>query len=148
MAERCRHTRAVGSRTVRCASTAEYSGFEVLLKCALLLSGATVPKNHDYAALWRRLPAAAQSEIMETARTRSPVHADLSDLYRLFTAYREYFESGRYYYELYVSAEQEHEEGQRWLERGARAQEARMPLYPEELFCLTGGLRGFIEARL
>ena len=30
-------------------------------------------------------------------------------------------------------------------ERGRRR--ARMPLYPEELFCLTGGLRGFIEAR-
>jgi hypothetical protein len=96
-------------------------GFEVLLKCALRLSGKTSPQSHDYAALWRQLPSDAQDEILATACTRMPGHADLSDMERLLTTFEFIFKRVRYYYELYegYTLNQEHELGRRWIEKGA-----------------------------
>jgi len=43
-------------------------GFEVLLKCAALLSlGEIPPDRHNYFRLWEKLPAEASNEIMRVA---------------------------------------------------------------------------------
>ncbi|OHE60086.1 MAG: hypothetical protein A2X71_03705 [Thiobacillus sp. GWE1_62_9] len=125
-------------------------GFEVLLKCALVLCGQTPKKNHVYAKLWRGLPGYAQKEILAAAQNRMPGHADLTNLDRLFGWYQFVFERARYHFELYekYSLEEQHELGSFWEELGAPIDEAVVQYHPNELTCLIDGLRIFIEARL
>lgn len=125
-------------------------GFEILLKCALVLSGQTPKKNHVYAKLWLGLPGHAQKEIMAVAKSRMPKYADLSDPGRLFAWYQYIFEKARYHFELYEGytlAEQK-ELGEYWGELGHPTNEAVVQYYPNELTCLIDGLRAFIEKRL
>ena len=49
-------------------------GFEILLKCAIRLSGQTPRQHHDYSKLWLALPGYAQKEILQAAKARSPGH--------------------------------------------------------------------------
>ena len=124
--------------------------FEILLKCAVYLSGARPQKDHDYARHWRQLPHDAQDEIMTTARARMPGHADLSNLRSLFKTWRRFFERGRYYYETQMryTAEQQHKRGEGWIKRGAPENESDARSSPMELDCMIEGLRAFVEARL
>ena len=56
-------------------------GFEVLLKCAALLSLGAIPKfGHNYFGIWEKLPAEASSEIMQVALAHMPGHADLGQM--------------------------------------------------------------------
>ena len=76
-------------------------GFEILLKCALVVGGVKPARNHKYVQLWRELPSDAQASILAGARARMPGHADLSDLDNLLNWYQFVFEKARYHYELY-----------------------------------------------
>jgi hypothetical protein len=125
-------------------------GFEVLLKCALVLCGQTPKKSHVYAKLWQGLPGHAQKEILAVAENRMPGHADLSSLDSLFGWYQFIFERARYHFELYegYSLEEQQELGKFWEELGVPTDEAVVQYHPNELTCLIDGLRAFIEGRL
>lgn len=131
------------------ASLLRILAFEVLLKCALRLSGVEPYKTHNYLALWEMLPAEAQEAILRNANARMPGHADLSELPRILRAYRHVFEKARYYYELQEgrTAEEVHKKGLAWEARGAPLKEADVCYYPAELDCLIAGLRARIEAQ-
>lgn len=122
-------------------------GFEVLLKCAIRLSGQMPARHHNYAKLWLALPGHAQKEILRFAKERSPGHTDFSDLERLLNWYQFIFEKARYHYELYEGwtlAEQS-ELGKLWEEIGAPTHEAVVQYHPEELFCLTEALKTYMR---
>ncbi len=123
-------------------------GFEVLLKCALVLSDKPARRHHRYGEHWDSLPIDAQQEIIRVARARSPGLADLFDLVALFCDWRSFFNEGRYHYALYGSEQEEREAGVTWLEADASIEHARVRFHPEELFCLIEGLRAFIGARV
>lgn len=125
-------------------------GFEILLKCAIRLSGQSPKHNHAYAKLWLALPGFAQKEILNTAKERSPGHTDFSDINKLLTWYQYVFEKARYHYELYEGwTPQEMDEfGKLWKELGAPTSEAVVQYHPEELFCLIEALKTYVEPRL
>lgn len=126
-------------------------GFEVLLKCAALLSLGEIPRvGHSYFELWEKLPAEASSEIMVVALAHMPGHADLSQMKTLLDAYAFVFKKARYYYELYegCTKEEVREAGERWIANGAKIEDAAVAYYPNELSCLIEGLSRFIAARL
>lgn len=126
-------------------------GFEVLLKCASLLSLGEIPRvGHNYFTLWEKLPADASNEIMQVALARMPGHADLSKMKTLLDAYEFVFKKARYYYELYegCTKEEVREDGERWIANGAKIEDAKVAYYPNELTCLIEGLSRFIAARL
>ena len=125
-------------------------GFEILLKCAIRLSGQTPKQHHDYGKLWLALPGYAQKEILQRAKERSPGHTDFSDLTKLLHWYQFVFEKARYHYELYEgwTPEEQKEFGKLWKELGAPTKEAVVQYHPEELFCLVEALKAYIEPRL
>ena len=126
-------------------------GFEVFLKCAVLLSLGEIPRDgHNYSRLWERLPAEASNEIMRVALAHMPGHSDLSQMNTLLDAYRYVFEKARYYYELYegFTKEEVREAGERWIANGAKNEDAAVVYYPNELMCLIEGLSCFIAGRL
>jgi hypothetical protein len=124
--------------------------FEVLLKAAVLASGAARAGGHKYTELWDKLPATTQDMILAVARTRMPGNADLSDLGRLFFWYQFVFERARYGYELYdgYTPEEVRELGKYWAELGAPIEEALVQYYPSELECLTEGLIQYVQNAL
>ena len=126
-------------------------GFEVFLKCAVLLSIGEIPKlGHNYFCLWKKLPAEASNEIMLVALTHMPESSDLSQMKTLLDAYEFVFKKARYYYELYEGCtnEQVRETGERWIANGAKNEEAEVVYYQKELMCLIEGLSSFIAGRL
>ena len=125
-------------------------GFEILLKCAIRLSGQSPKQHHAYSKLWLALPGYAQKEIFKAAKERSPGHTDFSDISKLLLSYQFVFERARYHYELYEGwTPQEMDEfGKLWEELGAPTEEAVVQYHPEELFCLTEALKAYIEPRL
>ncbi|EYC52879.1 hypothetical protein AZ34_10815 [Hylemonella gracilis str. Niagara R] len=125
-------------------------GFEILLKCAIQLSGQSPRRNHAYAKLWLALPGHAQTEILKAAKERSPGHTDFSDLNKLLTRFQFVFEKARYHYELYDgwTPEEMDEFGKLWEELGAPTEEAMVQYHPEELFCLIEALKVYIAPRL
>jgi hypothetical protein len=125
-------------------------GFEVMLKCAIVLSGKSPKNNHKYSVQWMTLPEDVRSEILSVAEARMPGHTDFSDLNKLLVAFQFVFEKGRYYYEFFrdYSLEEQFELGQLWEELGSPLDEAIVRYYPNELFCLIEGLRRHIERRL
>lgn len=126
-------------------------GFEVLLKCAALLSLGEIPRlAHNYFELWKRLPDEVKNEVLQVALQRMPGHADLSQIEVLLKAYEFVFKKARYYYEFYedCTSEDVRAIGDAWLKNGARIEDATVVYYPNELVCLIEGLSSFIEARL
>lgn len=124
--------------------------FEILLKCAIRLSGQAAKSHHNYAKLWSALPGYASKEILRIAKERMPGQTDFSDLAKLLNWYQFIFEKARYHYELYegYSFEEQKELGKFWEELGAPTHEAVVQYYPQELFCLIEGLKVYIEAQL
>ena len=125
-------------------------GFEILLKCALVVSGVTSPKTHNYIKLWRALPDSARNEILAVANNRAPGHADLSNLDSLLSWYQYIFEKVRYPYEMFegYSAQEEKELTDLWISLGAPVDEALVQYHPMELSCLVAGLRSYLESRV
>lgn len=125
-------------------------GFEILLKCAIRLSGQSPKQSHVYAKLWLALPGKAQNEILSTAKERSPDHTDFSDLEKLLVHFQFVFEKARYHYELYEgwTPEEMEEFGKLWEQLGSPTEEAVVQYHPEELFCLIEALKAYIEPRL
>jgi hypothetical protein len=148
------HDASVLARSLDTASDSgallQILGFEILLKCAIRLSGQSPRQHHDYSKLWLALPGYAQTEILEAAKARSPGHTDFSDLGKLLRWYQFVFEKARYHYELYEgwTPEEMHEFGTLWDEIGAPTKEAVVQYYPEELFCLNEALKTYIEPKL
>ena len=124
--------------------------FEVLLKCAIHLTGQEPARHHVYTKLWCALPGSVQKEVLDVASNRMPGHSDLSRLDELLKWYQYIFEKARYHYELYraYSADEYRELAHLWEELGAPTHEAVVQYYPSELRCLIDGLRSFIEKRL
>lgn len=125
-------------------------GFEILLKCALLLINKQYSKGHDYEKLWAEIPEPVQCEILKNARSRMPGHTDLSDIKKLLAAYNNIFLNARYSYEKYESLtrQQMQERESDWLNSGAKINDADWVYYPSELFCLIYGLQSYIEQKL
>ncbi len=125
-------------------------GFEILLKCAVLISGQQPSKSHKYTVLWNALRIDTRKQIVATANLRMPGHADLSDIEKLLNWYQFIFERARYHYELYekYTLDEQHQLGELWRELGAPSEEAMVQYYPRELICLIHGLQSFIEAAL
>ena len=125
-------------------------GFEVLLKCAVLLHGNKPSRSHNYVALWNQLPQPVRDNLLDLACDRMPGIADLSDPEALLRNYRFIFERARYYYELYesYSLEEQRQLGEFWLELGAPEHEAEVQYRPHELDCLIHALRSFLRAQL
>ena len=122
-------------------------GFEILLKCALLLSGQEPKNSHNYKKLWLGLPGHARKEVLRVASERMPGHADLTGLEEKLDWYQFIFERARYHYELYenYSLKEQTELGELWISVGAPENEAVVQYFPSELRCLTEGLTTYIE---
>jgi hypothetical protein len=125
-------------------------GFEILLKCAIRISGQTPKPHHNYEKLWQALPGYASKEIFSIAKAWKPGHTDFSDLTKLLNWYQKICEKARYSYEFYegYTFKEQKERGESWEERGAPTHEADVQLYPLELNCLIEGLKVYIESRL
>lgn len=122
-------------------------GFEILLKCALFVSGCKPRRSHKYTELWSQLPSDAKSKIVTAAISRMPGHTDFSNLDRLLYWYQFVFERARYHYELYhnYSLEEQRALGELWLALGSPTEEALVQYYPMELTSLIYGLERYIE---
>jgi hypothetical protein len=125
-------------------------GFEILLKCSLILSGASALKTHNYVKLWNALPDSARTEILNVANARMPGHADLSNIEKLLNWYQYIFEKVRYPYEMFegYSFLEERELAELWVSLGAPTEEALIQYYPMELACLIAGVRAYVESRV
>ncbi len=139
------------------ASLISILAFEVLLKCAILISTDRYKKDHwrkhglegghDYDGLWRLLPDDLQEELIAYSRVRMSGHTVFSDLKMLFRAWKDVFTKARYYYEFYEDRtwDEQRQEGEQWLARGASIDEAKVKYFPNELQCLTEALNRYIE---
>jgi hypothetical protein len=148
------HDADILSSSLRAASDSgvliQVLAFEVLLKCALTACHRRFKRNHNYRHLWDCLPGDARDQILASARSRMPGHADLSDMPKLLCAYQYVWEKGRYFYEHYEGWRQDDVEGlgALWIELGADVDEAEIVYFPNELDCLIYGLREFIQSWL
>jgi hypothetical protein len=124
--------------------------FELLLKCALLISGKEPKRNHNYKKHWLELPDDVRNEVLVVATNRMLGHTDLSDIEKLLNWYQFIFEKARYHYELYenYSLEEQRELGEYWVAIGSPTEEAVVQYYPNELNCLVTGLTTYIEKSL
>ena len=121
-------------------------GFEILLKCVLLLSGQEPKESHNYKKLWRGLPGYVRKEVLRVASERMPGHADLTNLEEKLDWYQFVFERARYHYEFYenYSLKEQTELGELWIALGAPNNEAVVQYFPSELTCLIAGLTAYI----
>ena len=122
-------------------------GFEILLKCALLLAGQEPKESHNYKKLWLGLPGYVRKDVLKVAAERMPGHADLSNIEDKLVWYQFVFERARYHYEIYenYSLKEQTELGDLWLSLGAPNSEAVIQYFPSELTCLIAGLTSYIE---
>ena len=122
-------------------------GFEVLLKCAPLLSGQEPKNSHNYKKLWLGLPGHVRKQVLEVASARMPGHADLTNLDDKLTWWQYVFERARYHYELYenYTLKEQAELGELWIALGAPNQKAVVQYFPSELVCMIEGLVAYAE---
>ncbi|MES9893596.1 MAG: hypothetical protein ABW141_01690 [Candidatus Thiodiazotropha endolucinida] len=125
-------------------------GFEILLKCVLLICRQTPKNNHNYSKLWLGLPVYVQKEILDSAKSRAAGHADYSDLPKLLNSFQYVFENARYFYEVYkgFTLDQQKQFGVYWEELGSPTEIADVTYYPMELLGLIDGLSKYIESNL
>ena len=123
-------------------------GFEVLLKCALLLSGQEPKNSHNYKKLWLGLPGHVRKQVLKVATARMPGHADLTNLEDQLTWWQYVFERARYHYELYenYTLKEQAELGELWIALGAPNEEAVVQYFPSELRCMIEGLVAYVES--
>ncbi len=124
-------------------------GFEILLKCSLLVSNQKPKKTHNYYELWLCLPGNAQKKIIQNAEYRMHDINDLSNIEDLLNNYQFVFEKARYYYEFYEgkTLEEHHEIGVLWAKKGSPLEEADVRYFPDELECLIYGLSEYIKEK-
>ena len=122
-------------------------GLEILLKCALVLSGQTPKNSHNYRNLWLGLPGSVRQQVLEVAAARMPGIADLSNLEEKLDWWRFVFERARYHYEFYenYTLQEQTELGELWMALGAPDHEAVVQYFPSELHCLIEGLTAYVE---
>jgi hypothetical protein len=123
-------------------------GFEILLKCALLLSGQEPKNSHNYKNLWLGLPGGVRKKVLQVASARMPGYADLTNLEEKLKWWQFVFERARYHYELYenYTLEEQTELGELWVALGAPNHEAVVQYFPSELQCLISGLTAYVES--
>jgi hypothetical protein len=123
-------------------------GFEILLKCALLLSGQEPKNSHNYKKLWLGLPGYVRKKVVEVASARMPGYADLTNLEGKLDWWQFVFERARYHYELYAdyTLQEQTELGELWIALGAPNHEAVVQYFPSELQCLIEGLSTYVES--
>ena len=124
-------------------------GFEILLKCSLLVSNQKPKRTHNYYELWLCLPGNAQKKIIKNAESRMHDINDLSNIEDLLKNYQFVFEKARYYYEFYEgkTLEEQHERGVLWAKKGSPLEEAKVRYFPDELECLIYGLTEYIKEK-
>jgi hypothetical protein len=124
--------------------------FEILLKCAIRLSGQTAKPHHNYAKLWLALPRYVSKEILLVAKDPLHGNTDFSDLTKLLNWYQFIFEKARYHYELYegYTFAEQRELGELWVALGSPTHEAVVQYHPQELFCLIEGLKAHVGRQL
>ncbi len=132
------------------ASLLRVLAFEVLLKSAVVVSGGTPPRSHNYWTLWQSLPESARGSVLAVAVDRMPGHTDFSNLQLLLVNYRFVFERARYFYEFYegYTLQEQKELGDLWVSLGSLEAEADVQYKPNELTCLTDGLLAYVKATL
>lgn len=93
-------------------------GFEILLKCAIKISGQEPSSTHNYQKLWMALPGYAQKHVLKLAQDRMAGHTDFSDLPKVLGWFQTVYEKGRYFYEFYegYTIEEQRELGEFWVE--------------------------------
>jgi hypothetical protein len=123
-------------------------GFEILLKCAIILSGQEPKGSHNYKNLWLALPGYAQKKVLEVAAATMHGHVDLTNLEEKLKWWQFVFERARYHYELYenYTLKEQAELGELWVAIGAPNHEAVVQYFPLELKCLIAGLTVYIES--
>ena len=123
-------------------------GFEILLKCALVVEGCRPERTHNYVKLWQALPEVVRASVLDSAAARMPGQADLSDIDGLLNRYQFVFERARYNYEMFegYSDRERKELGELWVATGAVITEALVQYSPQELECLIHGLEQYIES--
>jgi hypothetical protein len=114
-------------------------GFEVLLKCVVLLAGGTPRTNHDYLDHWQMLPPSAQADVLRAAQDFAPARLDAKNVDAVLSACRRVVINDRYYDRSAGEPQQRSLFGMRHKESCP---------YPKELECLIYGLRVLIETRL
>lgn len=129
------------------ASFIKILGFEILLKCALVINKQNPKRNHKYYKLWLKLPGKVKSEILKYADSRM---ADINvspNLEVLLNNFQFIFEKVGYFYEFYegYTLDEQHELGQFWKDIGAPLDEAEVRYYPDELECLIFGISEYIK---
>ena len=131
------------------ASFLKILGFEILLKCTLLINNQKPKKNHKYYKLWSGLPGNVQSKILQYAKSRMHDINDFSNLEKLLINYQFIFEKVRYFYEFYegYTLDEQHELGKFWKDIGAPLDEADVRYYPDELECLIFGISEYIKEK-
>lgn len=132
------------------ASFIKILGFEILLKCALVLNNQKPPRNHKYYNLWLGLPVKVRSEILQYANSWMSDINDISNLEELLNNFQFIFEKVRYFYEFYegYTLDEQHELGQFWKDIGAPLDEAEVRYYPDELECLIFGISEYIKKKV
>jgi hypothetical protein len=125
-------------------------GFEVLLKCTLILCNQRPKNSHSYKKLWRGLPGYVQKEVLIVANELMPDHTNITQLDKLLDCYQFIFEKARYSYELYenFTLKEQQALGEFWVELGAPVEEADIQYYPYELICINEGLSKYIDTKL
>ena len=153
--EACNYIRAAEILVRKIASTGNAApmlnvlGMEILLKCALRVSGVKYARKHDYYDLWKSLPKQAQLDILEAANQRIPAYVDLDDIEGLMKAYKKIFMKTRYSYEVYEgNIEDKAKKGKEWVVAGCPLEDADFVFYPEELTCIIYGLTTYLDTHL
>lgn len=132
------------------ASFIKILGFEILLKCALVINKQNPKRNHKYYKLWLGLPGKVQSEILQYADSRMADTNVSSNLEVFLNNFQFIFEKVRYFYEFYegYTLAEQHDLGQFWKDIGAPLDEAEVRYYPDELECLIFGLSEYIKGKV
>lgn len=125
---------------------------EVMLKCVRLLdTGQRVLKQggHDYARIWADISDPTQEAILKSAQERAPSALRDQSIEVFLREWQLVFEKDRYPFERLMDESEAAiaKRGAKWVEDGARLDEADIRYHPEELMCLTHGLRLWIETQ-
>lgn len=122
-------------------------GFEILLKCVLVLCGQEPKASHNYRKLWLGLPGHVRKKVMAVASERMPGYADLTNLEQKLDWWQFVFERARYHYELYedYTYKEQSELGELWVSLGTPNHEAVVQYFQCERQCLVAGLTSYVE---
>ena len=120
---------------------------ELLLKCALKLSGGNPIHTHNYFELWQNLNQPLRVSLLKKASSRSGWYPDSDDLLEVLTALTEAFIHGRYEYDIHSELNQAEfsKIGKHW---DGNPKTSDYATYPSERRSLIYALRCHLETEL